>query len=311
MLLCKCCGSRTELFLRVDSSRTCEIGRDPPFPPSGIDVDYVRCHECRFIFTDYLDGLTESEVGTRIYNSEYIRADPEFATIRPSHLADMLVGLFGPTRAGIEALDYGGGEGLMARLASDRGFARYDSFDPYFADQVNPRRQYELVTAFEVVEHSRQPLATFQEALSYVRPDGVLLFSTQLQPRDVGGDWGYIGPRNGHVSLHSDQSLRILAQRCGARLISLSDIAHILYFKVRAPIVRRILQRNARAALYTASLHGPAAFSATLELVRCGLLGAALHPRNVARVALTATGAAAWARGRRQRADHVKGADRV
>lgn len=298
MLSCKCCGGHTEFLLSVDASRTCEDRREPPFPPSGIGVDYVHCTACRFIFTAYLDGLTESEIGSRIYNSEYIRADPEFTTIRPSLFADMLVSLFGPARAGIEALDYGGGDGLLATLAEDRGFARYDSFDPYFANRANPDRRYELVTAFEVVEHSRDPLGTFQDALSYVRPDGVLLFSTQLQPPDVGADWWYIAPRNGHVSLHSDQSLRTLAQRCGARLISLSSAAHIVYFKPRAPIVRRILQSNARAALYSASLRGSAAYSATIELARCGFLGDALHPRNMARLVLTASGSPAWARQR-------------
>lgn len=298
MPVCKCCGGHAEFFLRVDSSRTCEDRHQPPFPPSGIGVDYVRCDACEFIFTDYLDGLTDNEIGARIYNSEYIKADPEFAETRPALIADMLVSLFGPARADIEALDYGGGAGLLARLGRERGFARYDSFDPFFGDGTGPERQYELVTAFEVVEHSRDPLATFEEALSYVRPDGVLFFTTQLQPSGVGPDWWYIAPRNGHVSLHSAHSLRALAQRCGARVISLSELGHIVYRQARAPIVRLILRDSARAALYTASLHGRAVFSATLELARCGFVGAALHPKNMARLALTASGSPAWARRR-------------
>ncbi|MBN9560037.1 MAG: class I SAM-dependent methyltransferase [Alphaproteobacteria bacterium] len=302
MPVCKCCGGHAEFFLCVDSSRTCEDRHQPPFPPSGIGVDYARCDTCQFIFTEYLDSLTEGEIGSLIYNSEYIRADPEFAEIRPALVADMLVDLFGAHRTAIEALDYGGGAGLLARLAQERGFARYDSFDPFFGDENGPDRQYELVTAFEVVEHSRDPLATFQEALSYVRPDGVLFFTTQLQPSDVGPNWWYIAPRNGHVSLHSAHSLRALAQRCGARVISLSDAAHIVYRKARSPIVRLILRDSARAALYNASLHGRAAFSATLELARCGFFNVALHPRNMARLALTASGSPAWARHRaRQR----------
>lgn len=147
--------------------------------------------------------------------------------MRPTGFADALARLFGPARRGIEALDYGGGEGLLATLARDRGFAVYDSFDPFFGGRAAPDRRYDLVTAFEVMEHSRDPLATLREALSYVRPDGVLLFSTVLQPPDVDADWWYIAPRNGHVSLHSDQSLQNLAQRSGARLISLSETAHM------------------------------------------------------------------------------------
>jgi SAM-dependent methyltransferase len=298
MLLCKCCGGRTEFLARVDASRTCEDRHQPPFAPSGIDVDYVRCVACGFAFTDYLDDLSDSEIGALIYNAEYILADPEFATVRPSLFAGMLADLLGPARSGIEALDYGGGEGVLAVLARDRGFARYDSFDPYFGDQTDPGRQYELVTAFEVVEHSRDPLATFKEALSYVRPDGVLLFSTQLRPPNAGADWWYMAPRNGHVSLHSDRSLRTLARRCGARLISLSDGMHIIYREARSPIVGEILRSNARAALYSASLRGLAAFSVTIELARCGFLSDALHPRNMIRLALTASGSRAWARHR-------------
>jgi 2-polyprenyl-6-hydroxyphenyl methylase/3-demethylubiquinone-9 3-methyltransferase len=305
MLSCKCCDGRTEFAFRVDASRTCEDRHQPPFASSGIDVDYVRCDACGFIFTDYLDRLTESEIGSRIYNSEYIKADPDFATTRPALLADMLVGLFGPARAGIEALDYGGGEGLLARLARERGFTRYDSFDPFFGDGAGPDGQFELVTAFVVVEHSRDPLGTFRQALSYVRPDGVLFFTTLLQPPDVGADWWYIAPRNGHVSLHSVHSLRSLARRCGARVVSLTGLSHIVYWQARSPIVRLILRKNAQAALYPASRYGPVAFSATLELACCGLLGAAFHPRNMARLALIASRPTVRTRERRQRPDHA------
>jgi len=56
------------------------------------------------------------------------------------------------------------------------------------------------------------------------------LFSTLLQPDDmdkIGMRWWYIGPRNGHISLHSKKSLKLLWERYGCVVESVDEDVHM------------------------------------------------------------------------------------
>jgi 2-polyprenyl-6-hydroxyphenyl methylase/3-demethylubiquinone-9 3-methyltransferase len=60
---------------------------------------------------------------------------------------------------------------------------------------------------------------------------GLVLFSTLLQPADMsfqGLRWWYASPRNGHVSLYTEASLRALAQPLGFELASFNESTHLL-----------------------------------------------------------------------------------
>lgn len=207
---CKCCGGLTRPFGTVDAARSSEDRWEAVFAPAGVLIVYRRCRSCGFVFTPDFDTLSETEMAERIYNDDDARADPDFPHSHPRLFADLLSGRLAPLRDSLTAIDFGGGQGRLAALMRARGF-RYDSFDPYVDCTARPHGSYDLVTAFEVVEHSRSPLATFHDALAVLRPGGVLLFSTQLVPRSADTGWWYIGPRNGHVSVHTDRSLAVCA----------------------------------------------------------------------------------------------------
>lgn len=290
---CKCCGGPTRRFGAVDAARSCEDRRGGPvFAPTGVLVAYWRCRTCGFVFTRDLDALSEAEMAERIYNADYARADPDFADSRPRLFAGLLAGRLAPLRGSLVVLDYGGGQGLLAALMRAQGF-HYDSFDPYFDGTARPHGSYDLVTAFEVMEHSRTPLATFHDALAALRPGGTLLFSTQLVPRGADAGWWYLGPRNGHVSLHSDRSLAVCARACGMDSLSLDSGLHL--FLPRAPDAAAHVLANGRleGALYAASLRGAWAFLHTARLaLRFGRSGrvAVLSPRHPLRAALAELG---------------------
>ena len=62
--------------------------------------------------------------------------------------------------------------------------------------------------------------------------DGLFLFSTLAQPanfNDLGMRWWYIGPRNGHISIFTRQSLAHAFGRHGYKIISLSDNVHLAF----------------------------------------------------------------------------------
>ena len=209
---CKCCGGGVSAFAELDATRSCEDRRGTVFPPSGRMIAYWRCGACGFVFTADFDALSPAELGALIYNDDYTRADPDFAIKRPTFFAGILASLLAPAAAWIDVLDFGGGGGTLADMMRARGFARFASYDPYFGDSALPPRRYDLVTAFEVVEHSRDPVDTFREITALRKSDGAVLFSTLLQPKAAGPDWWYIAPRNGHVSIHTSRS----SPRCGA-----------------------------------------------------------------------------------------------
>ena len=75
------------------------------------------------------------------------------------------------TRApGIRILDYGGGNGRLAQHLVARGL-NASSWDVMAADQHRPLAgNFDLVTCFEVMEHTTTPIETFAEILSFLTP---------------------------------------------------------------------------------------------------------------------------------------------
>lgn len=287
MIRCKCCGAETAILGAVDANRSCEDRPgEPVFPPSGRMVVYRRCGRCGFVFTADFDAWTDREMAEAIYNADYVRADPDFAEARPRFFATHLAAALAPLRDQIEALDYGGGQGLMARLLREQEF-RFDSYDPYFgAEPLRPGR-YDLVTAIEVVEHSRDPLGTFRQAVSALRPGGVLLFSTMLCPPDVTPGWSYIAPRNGHVSLHTRASLRACAAACGMRALSVSEGFHFFLSRKDSVLARHLVRHAAKGGLYTASLRGLGEFArVAMAVIQAGDRLQPLRPRHWVRALL-------------------------
>lgn len=229
---CKCCGGPSPWFGAVDFSKSCEDTRGKVMPDSGRHVDYFRCTACGFLFSPLIDAWRHERVRSEIYNADYVRVDPDFEGARPRGNADFLGFAFGALRETLTVLDYGGGDGTLARCLTAKGFAQVRSFDPFHDDAQRPAGDFALVTAFEVVEHSPDPLATFADARALTADDGVFLFTTLVQPRDIatiGLGWWYAAPRNGHVSLHTRESLGHVAARLGWRLESFDDNLHAAY----------------------------------------------------------------------------------
>lgn len=282
---CKCCGAATAPFAAIDFSRTCLAPAEQPFPPSGQLVPYRRCRACGFIFTTFFDAWPPSRMAGQIYNADYRLADPEFVTIRPAHFAEVLSSWLAPMRSTIRVLDHGGGEGTLAALMRGRGF-QFDSHDPYFSNSPPPSDRYHLVTCFEVVEHSADPAGTFAAILPFLEPDGAILFSTSLQPRGVTGDWPYIAPRNGHISIHTARSLQHLAARFGMTVLSVRHM-HLMFRRAIDPAARLLLGGNVYDLLWQASRQNARALiTAALTAARIGHPLAALDPRHPARLLL-------------------------
>lgn len=222
---CKVCGGATEIQGWVDAGRSCEVARQRFLPLTGMPVLYQRCVLCSFVFTSDFDDWTRQEFKDRIYNDDYIHADPDYVENRPRANAPVVASVARQMNAA-RVLDYGGGNGLLARLLREGGVAA-DSWDVMSAAQRPEEGAYDLVTAFEVFEHTPRPRESAADALAFLRPGGRLLFSTLLHdlPRQT-TDWWYLAPRNGHLSIHSQGSLKALFDALGWPLTSFSRLLH-------------------------------------------------------------------------------------
>jgi SAM-dependent methyltransferase len=198
---------------------------------SGIPVYYHRCPSCAFIFTDAFDDWSFDDFRQNIYNEGYAAVDPDYADgSRARASATLTYNVMGQLGAS-RVLDYGGGDGTMANELRAKGFDAH-SWDPVVQrerDIAVAIGSFDLVTAFEVFEHTPTPISTAAEALSFLRPNGWLLFSTLLMDelqRQSTDHW-YIAPRNGHISLHTSASLRALFARLGWAVGSFSANLHM------------------------------------------------------------------------------------
>lgn len=228
MTACKVCGEDADLYGVADFNKSCEELRQKYLRLSGVPVYYHRCSTCGFIFTRAFDHWTSSDFKKHVYNDDYILVDPEYAEVRPVSNAGFIAGLIGNARA-LKCLDYGGGNGDTARLLRARGIDA-SSWDPFGTDQPLPAGQaFDLISAFEVFEHTTDPAHTAKESLGLLNQQGVLVFSTVMMdsvpPR--GMDHWYIAPRNGHISLYTQRALQTLFAPHGYDVLHFSAGVHI------------------------------------------------------------------------------------
>jgi len=215
---CKICGAASRPFDRVDFNKYCNPENPYEFGYSGVSVDYLRCEECGFLFTKLCDAWSADDFRNFIYNDDYAKVDSEYADVRPLRTAQT-VGEWFRGAEGARILDYGSGAGWFARSMRHAGYAAIEEYDPFSAPQ-RPQGRFDIITCFEVIEHSPDPRATFSDLLSLLRPDGCILLSQTLQPDDIlaiRGSWWYLAPRNGHVSTFTEDAFERLGREFGLR----------------------------------------------------------------------------------------------
>jgi 2-polyprenyl-6-hydroxyphenyl methylase/3-demethylubiquinone-9 3-methyltransferase len=279
---CKCCGEPAPRFGAA------------PFGDG--TVDYFRCRGCGFLFSDFLDDWPLERLKREIYNDAYIHYDPEFAGQRPERTAVLLDTLLGAHKQSIRVLDYGGGDGQLTRLLRARGFADVQSTDPFHGDAPPPSGRFDVIVCIEVFEHLVAPDAVLAAAAALLAPQGVLIFSTKLQPYDIGQcgtGWWYLAPRNGHISLHSRASLEILARRHGYAFGSFNVGVHMAWRELPAfaAFLLGYLRSGPIAERAAAAGATPAGNDDDAAAATAALLGPLLRPGELAIDAGARTGA--------------------
>lgn len=229
---CSICGGPGGYFGRKDFNSTCEDGKGGRvFPESPWCLEYYLCQWCGFVWTEGFDGWSQSDFSLRLYNSEYYRADPEMDGTRTKRCALWFHELTNRDKDAARILDYGAGTGGFVEELKRLGYADVVGYDPFFKNEPMPAPSFDYVTAFEVVEHiphDKQHEFFYDiKRLMSKSEHAIALVSTDLRKDTDGIDWHYVAPRNGHISLHSRDSLRTAAHKAGLRLLSLSSMIHV------------------------------------------------------------------------------------
>ena len=231
---CKICGGVSPLYGVVDFHKSCIEAQGKRLPISGCPIYYQRCQSCGFLFTTAFDAWDFAAFRKFIYNDAYLVVDPDYAELRPAGNAALVASTFAASKSSLRILDYGGGEGLLASRLRGDGFSAA-TYDPFSSFHELPEEKFDLITSFEVMEHVPAPKDAAAAMVSLLKPQGAILFSTLVQPpafEQVGLNWWYAGPRNGHVSLYSRQALALLFAPHGMKVASFTDVLHIAYAEI-------------------------------------------------------------------------------
>ena len=232
---CKCCGAEATLCGLVDFHKSCEDHRRRVLGLSGVPIYYHRCPDCRFIFTTAFDHFTKEDFLLHVYNDEYLLVDPDYQEARPEVERVLPLPVVSP-RPAATAPGLRRRQRRAVRALRAAGFPHaetYDPFVPHHADR--PAGRFDCIACFEVLEHSTDPLRDIAELNELLSDPGLVILSTLLQPADIeqqGLSWWYAGPRNGHVSLFSRESLERLLNPYGLTFGSFNDGFHVLFREV-------------------------------------------------------------------------------
>jgi hypothetical protein len=215
-------------------------------------VGYWECAGCRSLQTDAPYWLDEA------YGSNLADIDTGAAQRNLNSLAASLlvVKLFGVRNA----VDFGGGDGLLCRLLRDHGVNCYveDKYarTTYAAGFTEPDfATPELLLSFEVFEHFVQPDVDLARIFA---ADAKVVFASTVLYKGQGPDWDYLAADAGqHVFFYSPDAVQRIAARFGYRAFIFGSFLLFL---------RPALASTAKVALLKFLLRGKA-----LRLVRVAI----------------------------------------
>jgi hypothetical protein len=149
-------------------------------------------------------------------------------------------------------IDYGGGYGIFVRLMRDMGLDFYwhdthcqNIFAQQFEADLNIN--YNLLTAFEIFEHSPEPIHELDKMLKL---SDSILFSTALLPTKkipAPDEWWYYGLEHGqHISFYTKKTLEYTAVKYNLNFYSNNNDIHFLTKKRIDPYYMMLILKKSK-----------------------------------------------------------------
>jgi hypothetical protein len=241
---CKVCCAPARLFGVLDLNRECSAISHPR-GVAGVPVYYHQCTDCGLLFTCTFDDAAPEDWSEYIYNDDYYKnVDTEYEEERPRQSFELMSRicrkLLGSGQ--ISGLDYGGGNGRLSHLLQQRGFD-YRTHDPYGKTDVDEAlgRKANVISAFEVLEHTTDPVKTFADMLRFADDRVLIVASTQVSDGRLDAgllNWDYIAPRSGHVTIYTRKCLELLARRYSLDYVPVTRGLHLMSRGISAESVK-------------------------------------------------------------------------
>jgi len=188
--------------------------------------EYLKCRHCDFVFVPKIYHLTEKDEKAR-YDTH--NNDPEDDRYR-NFLSQLLNPLQERISKNAKGLDFGSGPGpTLSLMLEGRGYS-VDLYDKFYArnDAVFDR-QYDFITASEVVEHLRQPLVELSRLMGLLKSNGVLAIMTQILTPQIDFEQWYYKNDPSHVGFFSEKALNFISQKWQTELYVISE--RVVIFK--------------------------------------------------------------------------------
>lgn len=203
---------------------------------NNIHYGYVRCAKCGYVQCEPLPSDEDlSSFYKNLYAYEWFERNSYFKKIQARHRAYKIRHVLKP---GLRYLDFGCGHGFFVQVllskkldafgfdigaekiasTSEDRITYKDSFDNYV------EQDFDMITAWHVIEHMRDPHATIAKLAKRLKTGGILLVAVpNLESagfRQLAQKWGWTQQPYVHISHFSSSNLSLLLERNGFKVKS-------------------------------------------------------------------------------------------
>ena len=244
----------------------CPIGCRSGLEVSEIDLPegpLRRCTECGQLVTQCGEALywkSMEEFDDPKGTIPYERSDVKRLVRRTNKIVSKIESLLGKDRREIHLLDVGCSSGAFISVANDLG-VNAEGVEPAagpartardaglrvhqgFLEEIRlPEGSFDVVTAFEVIEHVKNPTGLVQECHRILRTGGLMVFRTantdSWTARYMKGRWEYfhMSKHGGHICFYNPTSMDKLAKRSGFIVESIRTYGVRFYEKGEIPFI--------------------------------------------------------------------------